>query len=74
MGFLLMNLHSALIQMKGLVEPLREPPNHRYMGLRQAGKGVERSSEAMMKITDSIDANTKSMDNLITAIGRKGFT
>ena len=34
---------------------------------------VERSNEAMMKITASIDANTKSMDGLITAIGRKGF-
>ena len=33
---------------------------------------VERSNEAMMKITASIDANTKSMDTLITAIGRKG--
>ena len=35
---------------------------------------VERSNEAMMKITASIDANTKSMDTLITAIGRKGLT
>ena len=34
---------------------------------------VERSNEAMMKITASIDANTKSMDTLITAIGRKGL-
>ncbi len=33
----------------------------------------ERSNEAMMKITASIDANTKSMDGLITAIGRKGL-
>ena len=33
---------------------------------------VERSNEAMMKITASIDATTKSMDNLITNIGRKG--
>ena len=32
---------------------------------------VERSNEAMMKITASIDANTKSMDTLITAIGGK---
>ena len=35
---------------------------------------VERSNEAMMKITASIDANTKSMDTLITAIGRKGYS
>ena len=35
---------------------------------------VERSNEAMMKITTSIDSNTKSMDTLIAAIGRKGFT
>lgn len=34
---------------------------------------VERSNEAMMKITASIDSNTKSMDTLITAIGRKGL-
>ena len=43
------------------------------MGLQQA-KGVDPSNEAMMKITVSIDANTKSMDTLITAIGRKGLT
>jgi hypothetical protein len=35
---------------------------------------VERSNKAMMKITASIDANTKSMDTLITAIGRKGLS
>ena len=35
---------------------------------------VERSNEAMMKITASIDANTKSMDNFLTAIGRKGLS
>ena len=35
---------------------------------------VERSNEAMMKITASIDSNTKSMDTLITAIGRKGLS
>jgi len=27
-----------------------------------------------MKITTSINANTKSMDTLLTAIGRKGFS
>ena len=31
----------------------------------------ECSNEAMMKITASIDANTKSMDSLITDIERK---
>ena len=35
---------------------------------------VERSNEAMMKITASIDAKNKSMDSLITAIRRKRFT
>ena len=35
---------------------------------------VESSNESMMKIIASIDANTKSMDTLITAIGRKGLT
>ena len=35
---------------------------------------VERSNEAMVKITASIDSNTKSMDTLITAIKRKKLT
>ena len=60
----------VVTQMQGLVEPLREPPKHRYMGLRQAENRVERSNEAMMKITYSIDANTKSMENQIVGFGR----
>ena len=65
----------VVIQLQWLEEPPGgdQGPTLRYMGLRQA-KGVERSNEAMMKITASIDANTKSMDNLTTAIGRKGLT
>ena len=60
--------------MQGLVEPAKGASKGltlRYMGLRQAD-WVERSNEAMMKITVSKEANTKSMDTLITAIGRKG--
>ena len=37
-----------------------------------ACSNFESPNEAMMKITASIDANIKSMDNLITTIGRKG--
>ena len=65
----------AVIQMQGLGDGPGgdQGPALRYMGLQQA-KGVERSNEAMMKITASIDSNTKSMDSLITAIGRKGLS
>ena len=35
---------------------------------------VKRSNEEMMKITASIHANTKSIDGLIIAIGRKGLS
>ena len=37
-------------------------------------KLVERSNETMMKITSLIEASTKSMDNLTTAIARKALT
>ena len=37
-------------------------------------KLVERSNEAIMKITSLREARTRSMDNRTTAIGKKGLT